>query len=58
MEINGKTKLYGIIGNPVEHTMSPRIHNTLADALGIDMVYVPFQVAKGQLEAAIKGLTD
>lgn len=55
MEINGKTKLYGIIGNPIEHTMSPRIHSTLADALGIDMVYVSFQVAKGQLEAAIKG---
>lgn len=55
MEINGKTKLYGIIGNPVEHTMSPLIHRALADMLGIDMVYVPFQVAQSQLEAAIKG---
>lgn len=55
MKINGKTKLYGIIGNPVEHTMSPLIHAALAEAFGIDMVYVPFQVAEGQLEAAIKG---
>lgn len=55
MKINGKTKVYGIIGNPVEHTLSPLIHGTLADALGIDMVYVPFHVADGQLEAAIKG---
>ncbi len=55
MEINGKTKIYGIIGNPVEHTMSPLIHGALADALGINMVYVPFQVAEGQLETAIKG---
>lgn len=55
MEINGKTKVYGIIGNPVEHTRSPLIHHTLAQALGIDMVYVPFHVKEGQLEAAIKG---
>lgn len=55
MEINGKTKVYGIIGNPVEHTLSPLIHGTLADAYGIDMVYVPFHVIEGQLEAAIKG---
>ncbi|MDE7478490.1 MAG: shikimate dehydrogenase [Lachnospiraceae bacterium] len=55
MEINGKTKIYGIIGNPVEHTLSPIIHGTFADALGIDMVYVPFHVAQGQLETAIKG---
>ena len=49
------TKVYGIIGNPVEHTRSPLIHHTLAQALGIDMVYVPFHVKEGQLEAAIKG---
>lgn len=55
MQINGKTKVYGIIGNPVEHTLSPLIHGTFADALGIDMVYVPFHVSEGQLEAAIKG---
>ncbi|MDE7203074.1 MAG: shikimate dehydrogenase [Lachnospiraceae bacterium] len=55
MQINGKTKVYGIIGNPVEHTLSPLIHGTFADALGIDLVYVPFHVAEGQLEAALKG---
>lgn len=55
MQINGKTKVYGIIGNPVEHTLSPLIHGTFADALGIDLVYVPFHVADGQLEAALKG---
>ena len=55
MQINGKTKVYGIVGNPVEHTMSPFIHGIFAEALGIDMVYVPFHVADGQLEAAVKG---
>lgn len=55
MQISGKTKVYGIIGNPVEHSMSPLMHGIFADALDIDMVYVPFHVAQGQLEAALKG---
>ena len=55
MEINGKTKIYGIIGNPIEHTLSPLMHGMFADAAGLDMVYVPFHVADGQLEAALRG---
>ena len=55
VEIDGKTATCGLIGNPVEHTVSPTIHNTLASDLGINMVYVPFHVEKGQLEAAVKG---
>jgi len=53
--INGKTRTCGIIGNPVEHTMSPVIHNVLAQMMGINMAYVPFHVKEGQLEAAVKG---
>lgn len=53
--INGKTRLCGLIGNPVEHTISPDIHNTLANACGIDLVYAPFHVETGRLEAAVKG---
>lgn len=52
---NGKTKVCGLIGNPVEHTLSPLIHNTLARMFGIDMVYVPFKVEDGDLTDAIKG---
>lgn len=55
MEINGKTRVCGIIGNPVQHTQSPVIHNTLSTDMGINMVYVPFHVGQGQLEAAVKG---
>ena len=55
IEINGKTRTCGIIGNPVEHTMSPVIHNTLSEMMGINMTYVPFHVKEGQLEAAVKG---
>ena len=57
MKINGKTRTCGLIGNPVEHTMSPAIHNTLAEELGIDLVYVPFHVEK-DLESAVKGAYD
>ena len=54
MNIDGKTRICGLIGNPVEHTMSPVIHNTLAKELGINMVYVPFLVEK-DLQEAVKG---
>ena len=55
MTVNGHTRLCGLVGNPVEHTLSPTIHNTLAKKLGHNLVYVPFLVEKGQVEAAIKG---
>lgn len=55
MEINGKTRVCGLIGNPVEHTLSPMIHNTLAELLGHDMVYVPFLVEPGRVAEAVTG---
>ena len=55
MEINGKTRVCGLIGNPVEHTLSPMIHNTLAGRLGHDLVYVPFPVAGGRVAEAVAG---
>lgn len=54
MEINGKTKLMGLIGNPVEHTMSPVIHNTIAEHMNENMAYMPFPV-KEDLDVAVKG---
>ncbi len=53
--INGSTRTCGLIGNPVAHTLSPLIHNTLARDLGHNLVYVPFPVDEGELEAAVKG---
>lgn len=55
MNIDGHTKTCGLIGNPVEHTLSPLIHNTLAEMLSHNLVYVPFHVAKGQVLSALKG---
>lgn len=54
MKIDGRTRTCGLIGNPVEHTMSPVIHNTLAKELNLNMVYVPFLVESGLAEA-VKG---
>lgn len=55
VKIDGKTRTCGLIGNPVEHTLSPVIHNTLAGACNINMAYLPFFVEKEGLEAAVKG---
>ena len=44
MEINGATELYGIMGNPVAHSLSPTMHNGAFAALGLNKVYLPFVV--------------
>ncbi len=51
---DGRTRTCGLIGNPVEHTMSPVIHNTLAANFGHNLVYVPFHVEK-DLDKAVEG---
>lgn len=55
MEINGDTRLIGLIGNPVEHTLSPVIHNGISEVMSIESVYVPFRVEAEGLKAAIRG---
>ena len=54
-EIDGYTRTCGLIGNPVEHTLSPVIHNTLAELTDTKLCYVPLRVEAGQLETAVKG---
>ena len=54
MNITGETRVLGIIGNPVRHTMSPMIHNTISERTGRNMVYLPFEVEEGITEA-VKG---
>lgn len=53
--IDGHTRLCGLIGNPVEHTASPSIHNTLASIYDHNLVYVPFLVEKGEVKKAVEG---
>lgn len=53
--INGHTRTCGLMGSPVEHTLSPLIHNTLAELTGENLAYVPFHVPDGQVEEAVRG---
>ncbi|AHF79880.1 shikimate dehydrogenase [Thermococcus paralvinellae] len=52
--IDAKTKLYGLIGKPVEHSLSPAIHNALFKKYNINAVYLAFEV--DDLESAVKGI--
>ena len=54
--VRGSTRKVGVIGWPIEHTLSPVIHNAAFVALGMDWVYVPLPVATERLPAALDGL--
>ena len=54
--ISGKTRLCGIIGDPVEHSMSPAMHNAAFRKMGLDYLYVPFRVKKEELGKAVEGM--
>ncbi len=54
--ISGKTKICGIIGDPIEHTMSPAMHNAAFQRLELDYWYLPFRVKKEGLGKAIDGM--
>lgn len=55
MEISGRTKVCGILGDPVEHSLSPTMHNAAFKELGLDFAYVTFKVKKDRLSGAIVG---
>lgn len=48
-------KLYGVIGDPIAHSMSPVMHNDLFNYYAIDATYLPLHVQSDNLEAAVKG---
>lgn len=48
-------KIFGIFGDPIEHSLSPAMQNAAFDALGIDACYLPFRVTKDRLKKAILG---
>ena len=56
MVVTGKTSVLGIIGWPVEHSLSPLMQNAALEELGLDYVYVPFAVREDVLGAAVEGL--
>jgi shikimate dehydrogenase len=54
--IGGATRLVGLIGMPVDASLSPRMHNAAFAALGLDWAYVPLPVERERLEDAVRGL--
>ena len=55
-QISGKTKLVGVMGDPIEHSVSPAMHNMAFNAMGLDYVYVPFNVKKADLAKAVQAV--
>lgn len=50
------TRLLGVLGHPVSHSLSPVLHNTALAAAGLDLAYVAVDVAPADLPAALAGL--
>lgn len=53
MRLDGETRVAGVIGWPVRHSLSPPMHNAAFAALGLNWVYVPFAVAPEQIAACV-----
>lgn len=55
--ISGRTKVFAVLGHPIEHTLSPAMHNAAFTELGLDAVYVAFDVHPDDLPAVLKAMT-
>jgi len=55
-QITGKTKVVGLFGHPVSHTLSPAMHNAAFASLNLPYVYLPFSVEPTRLEEAVRGI--
>lgn len=56
MFLSGKSRIYGLLGDPVAHSLSPLMHNRAFLDYNIDAVYVPFHVSPRELSTAVAGL--
>ncbi len=55
LSISAKTKVLCVIGDPIEHSISPKMHNAVINELGLDYVYVAFKIKKENLKEAVQG---
>lgn len=55
-QITGHTKLCGLLGSPVSHSISPAMHNEAFQQLGLDYAYLAFDVGTDNLKTAVDGL--
>ena len=56
MRITGRTSVAGVIGHPVEHSLSPVIHNTGFASLGLDWVYIALDLAPNRAQEGLEGM--
>ncbi|MCF6179602.1 MAG: shikimate dehydrogenase [Geopsychrobacter sp.] len=56
INVTGRTRVFGIFGDPIEHSLSPRMQNAAFKKSGLDALYVPFHVLPQGLAAAVAGL--
>lgn len=56
MDVSGRTRIVGIFGDPVTHSLSPSMHNAAFRALRLDYLYVAFHVLPTQLRRAVAGI--
>ncbi|NIX14332.1 MAG: shikimate dehydrogenase [Candidatus Dadabacteria bacterium] len=56
MDINATTKLYGIFGHPVSHSFSPSMHNAAFEQLGLNCVYLAFDILPENLSKAVESI--
>lgn len=54
--VEGTTRVVGILGHPVDHSLSPRMHNAAYAALGLDYVYVPFRTDPSDIRSAVRAM--
>ena len=57
-DINSETELFGVIGDPIGHSLSPLLHNRMMRKIGFNGVYVPIRVARDQLTGALSDLDE
>lgn len=56
MKITGKTKIVGLFGYPVAHSLSPAIHNAAFEEMGLNFIYLPFSVRPSHLQEATRAI--
>lgn len=56
MNVTGKTQKLGVMGNPVEHSISPQLHNTMTELMGLDYIYAAYKVKVGEVEKALDAM--
>ena len=58
MKVGGHTRILGVLGYPVKHTLSPDIHNFLIEKSKLNLIYIPLEVTRKNFEKFIKGISQ